>query len=562
MKPTLGGKLSLQLMFAFGLVACGGGSDSPEPAPAPAPAQAPAVPSAEALTAACPNLVGAAVPYGGTVRTAVFTAASPAPVTASSFPDHCLVRGAMNARTGVDGRPYALQFELRLPTAWNQKFYYQGGSGVDGTLFTAVGAYGAGGNTRNALLDGYAVVTTDSGHLSIPGVADGAYLFGADPQARLEYGNQQIPNVTAAAQTLINRFYGLSPSKSYFLACSNGGRQAMIAAQQYPELFDGIVAASPGFRLAQASIQALFQAQLTATVAPLGTNGLPDITQGLTTAEKATVQSQILASCDAQDGIADGIVSKMSSCNPDPMIWVCAAGQTTNCLSTAKATYFKRLMAGALTSTGGQIYSPWPYDPGMALQAGNPFFSIFAGEASHIYTSPPTITTDLLGYGLNSNVDTEFAKLFATSGIYSTPGVAFTNGESPNLDAFKARGGKLLMYNGTADLAFSIKDVEKYYKLLQSRYGAAPTADFARAFFVPGMGHCSGGAGGTDQFDAFGAMVNWVENGVAPDSMVATARAAAGVPWPGRTRPICAYPKEAIYNGTGDIELASSFTCK
>jgi pimeloyl-ACP methyl ester carboxylesterase len=560
MNLTLGRdvRVLIALMVAgAGLASCGGGDDSVATDTA-----APVLPSAAALTASCPNLLGVTVPGGGSVTTAVFTAATAAPVTASSFPDHCLTRGAINSRTGVDGRPYALGFELRLPLNWNSRFFYQGGSGVDGTLFTATGAYGGGGNTRNALLDGYAVITTDSGHLAVPGVADGAYLFAADPQARLEYGNAQIPLIVGAAQALISQYYGFKPVRSYFLGCSNGGRQAMIAAQQYPALFDGIVAASPGFRLAQASIQALFQAQLTATVAPLGSTGRPDITKGLTSDEQTTVSNRILATCDALDGATDGMVSKMSACHPDPATWVCAAGETTNCLTAAKADYVTKLIAGAKTSTGGTIYAPWPYDPGMALQAGNPFYSIFAGEASHIYTSPPTITADLLGYGLAANIDAEFAKLFTTSGIYTTPGVVFTNGDSPNMDAFKARGGKLLMYNGSADLAFSINDVEKYYKQVQTRYGTAATADFARAFFVPGMAHCSGGKYGTDQFDAFGAMVNWVEKGSAPDVIVSTARAAAGVAWPGRTRPLCAYPKEASYKGSGSIEDAANFTCQ
>jgi len=496
------------------------------------------------------------------VTTAVPVDATQVPVTSASFPEHCLVRGAMNARTGVDGRPYALQFELRLPTAWNSRLFYQGGSGVDGTLFTATGDYGGGGNTRNALLDGYAVVTTDSGHQAVAGVANGAFLFGADPQARLEYGNAQIPQVTGAARTVISRHYGSSPAKSYFVGCSNGGRQAMIAAQQYPALFDGIIAAAPGFRLAQASIQALYQAQLTAAVAPIGANGRPDITMGLTTAEQAVVRSRILSTCDALDGATDGMVGRPSLCRPDPATWACSATETSNCLSPVKADYVKKMFAGAKTAAGAPIYAEWPYDPGMAAQFSNPFFTIFAGEASHIYTSPPTITADLLGYGLAANVDAEYAKLFATSGIYTTPGVAFTNGESPNMDAYRARNGKLIIYNGTADLAFSIRDVESYYGQLQARYGATATADFARAFFVPGMGHCSGGSGGTDQFDAFGALVAWAERGTAPDSILSTARAAAGVPWPGRTRPLCAYPKEAVYRGTGSIEDAANFTCQ
>ncbi len=512
--------------------------------------------------AACTGLVGATV-TGGTVATAVFTEASTGTVTATSVPQHCLLRGAMNKRTGIDGKPYALQFELRLPLTWNKRFYYQGGSGVDGTLFTAVGQYTGGGNTRNALLDGYAVVTTDSGHIAETGVANGSFLFGADPQARYEYGDQQIPQVTAAGKTLVSKMYAATPDKSYFVGCSNGGRQAMIAAQRYPDLFDGIVAAAPGYRLTQASIQgSLYQAQIAATVAPLGTDGRPDVTQALTSTEQATVRSRILGACDALDGAVDGMVSKMSACNPDPLTWACKAGETENCLPLAKSVYVKKLFDGAKTSAGEQIYAPWPFDPGMAAQSANPFLTIFAGEASHIYTTPPTITADLLGYSLTGNIDAEYAKLSATTALFTRSGNAYTNAESPDMDAFKARGGKLIMFNGAADLAFSIKDVEAYYKKVQSRYGVTEAPSFARAFFVPGMAHCSGGTYGTDQFDAVGALVNWVEKGTAPDVIVSTARAGAGVAWPGRTRPLCAYPKEAIYKGSGSIEDAANFSCQ
>jgi feruloyl esterase len=550
---------ALLALASAGLVACSGGDGSSSAAN---PDQA--APSLSSMTFAerCVALAGSPV-QGGSVTLAEYTPASAGPVTANSVPNHCLVRGAMNQRTGVDGKPYKLQFELRLPESWNDRFYYQGGGGVDGILFTARGSYPGGGNTRNALLDGFAVVTTDSGHIAETGSANGAFLFAVDPQARLEYGHAQLPQVTGAAKILISKFYGKGPSKSYFAGCSNGGRQAMLAAQRFPELFDGIVAAAPGFRLTQAAVHgSVYQAQIAAAVAPLGKDGRPDITQTLTAVEKALVKSKILEACDALDGASDGMVFRMSACRLDPAAWACRPGETSNCLPSAKADYVRKFFAGAKTSGGEQIYAPWPFDPGMAEALSNPFFTIFAGELSHIYTSPPTVTADLLGYALNANLDTEFTKISAVTGIYTQSGNDFTNAESPNLDAFRARGGKLLMFNGGADFAFSNHDLENYYKKVQARYGPASAAETARVFFVPGMGHCSGGSNGVDQFDAFGAVTKWVEQGVAPDQMIATARQAAGVTWPGRTRPLCAYPKEAVYKGSGSIEDAANFTCQ
>lgn len=513
------------------------------------------------LRASCAKFANTDI-RNGKVTTAEFVPATLGRVNASSFPNHCLMRGAMNSRIGVDGQPYSLQFELRLPLAWNKRFFYQGGFYLDGTLFTATGQYTGGGNTRNALLDGYAVVTTDSGHSINPYMPNGLYAFGLDPQARLEYGFAQIPAVTDVAKRLLTRFYGAAADKSYFVGCSNGGRQAMVAAQKFPELFDGVIAAAPGFRLAQAAVNGLAQAQLTATVAPLGRDGRPDISKGLTEAEQAIVSHRILESCDAQDGARDGMVSKMSACNPDPRQWACGHGKSGNCLAPAKADFVKKLFDGGKLSDGRPIYAPWPYDPGMVAEFSNPFVWVFAGEASHIYGSPPTYTTDLLGYMLGANIDAEYARLFATSGIYTTAGVDFVNAESPDLDAFRKRNGKLMIYQGSADPGFSIKDVESYMKAVHNRYGAAQADGFARAYFIPGMDHCEGGKYGTDQFDALRAMVKWVEKGVAPDAFISRARAEAGVAWPGRTRPICTYPKEAIYMGSGSIEDARNFRCQ
>ncbi|WP_204429736.1 tannase/feruloyl esterase family alpha/beta hydrolase [Alloalcanivorax marinus] len=540
------GAISALAVAGMLLAGCGGSSSSDSTADAASP-----------FVKQCEALAGLPVD-GGSVTTATYTAASDGDPSSALWPDHCLVRGAMNERTGIDGKPYALRFEVRLPAEWNDRLYYQGGSGVDGTLFTAVGRYAGGGNTRNALIDGFAVVTTDSGHQTEAGVANGAFLFGADPQARDEYGDMQIPQVTAAARTVIERLYGSPDQYAYFVGCSNGGRQAMIAAQRYPDLFNGIIASAPGFRLAQASIQALYQAQLTAEVAPMGQGGAPDLSQGLTDQEKTVVRDRILDSCDAMDGLEDGMVNMVSACQLDPTEWACGQGESDNCLSPQKADYVAAMFAGAYTSDDQLIYAPWPFDPGMVAQFGNPFLGIFAGEASHIYTTPPTITEDLTGYALNADIDQEYQKLRATNGTFQRSGIDFTNGESPNLDAFRANGGKLIMLNGSADLAFSPLDMAAYYDEVEDRYGPA-TEDFLRAYVIPGMGHCSGGQA-TDQFDSFQALRQWAEQGNRPEAITATA--GDGTPWPGRTRPLCPYPSAAIYDGVGNPESAQSFRCE
>jgi feruloyl esterase len=187
--------------------------------------------------------------------------------------------------------------------------------------------------------------------------------------------------------------------------------------------------------------------------------------------------------------------------------------------------------------------------------------SLIAGALSYFFTTPPTPTTDLYGYMLGFNLDTDAAKIFATSAAFTQSASDVVDAKSDNVDAFRARGGKILFYHGGSDPIFSYRDTIAYQNRLVTRYGDAATANFSRLFLIPGMNHCSGGPA-TDKFDGLAALVDWVENGHAPDSMLATARATADVAWPNRTRPLCPYPKQARYKGTGSIEDAANFTCQ
>ncbi|WP_165799688.1 tannase/feruloyl esterase family alpha/beta hydrolase [Sphingomonas oleivorans] len=528
-----------------------------------APAKTVATPVAQS-EARCAEL-GAVRLQGGRVTSATFESAAAAKAgspEAPARPANCVVQGSINQRIGIDGRPYAIRFELRLPAAWSGRFYYQGGAGVDGVVPPADGVYPSGEHGQSALLSGMAVVTTDSGHEAVSGVGNGAFLFGADPQARDEYGDQQLPLVTDAAKRLIAQYYGRAPEWSYFYGCSNGGRQAMAAAQKWPYLFDGIIACSPGFRLAQASIQgSIVRAQLAATIAPKKADGTPDISHALTAAQQDVIKALILRSCDALDGVADGMVSHPSQCRVEPLKWVCAADQSQNCLSPEVARYVRAFLAGGTLRDGRVIYSSIPADPQIVQYMGSEpemYVGLFAGEASHVYTTPPTMTPDLIGYALKADADTEYRKLFASSAVFTRSGADFTNADSPNMDAFQRHGGKIIIYSGSADWAFPSPDVEAYYQSVQKRYGKAGTDSFARLYIVPGMLH-GPSPYATDRFDVMGAMIDWVERGAAPDTLLA--KAAPDAAWPGRTRPLCAFPKESTYNGSGSIEQATSFHC-
>jgi len=213
---------------------------------------------AQDFKAACEAL-STGVSAAGHVTEATFIPAGPvallppAPAGATTpAPDHCLIRGKLNERTGIDGKPYAIGYEVRIPASWNGKFIFQGGGGVDGVLRLALGVIGSGTPQPNGLSAGYASASTDAGHLEEPGPI-GPYLFGLDPQARADKGYSSIPPVATAAKALITKVQGRAPARSYFVGCSNGGRQSMVATQRYPDMFDGVIAAAPAYRVPRAA---------------------------------------------------------------------------------------------------------------------------------------------------------------------------------------------------------------------------------------------------------------------------------------------------------------------
>lgn len=521
--------------------------------------------------------LGAFPVMGGHVTQTHFSAAEPAlagngKADHPARPENCVVSGTINPRQGIDGRTYGIRFELRLPTLWRGRFYYGGGGGVDGFLPAADGTYPSGDGQHSALGDGMAVVVTDSGHEIDATRANGAFLFGADPQARDEYGDQQLPLVADAAKRLIAAYYGSPARYSYFYGCSNGGRQAMVAAQRLPDLFDGIIACSPGFRLAEASILGgIIRPQLAATIAPRKADGSPDLGHPLDAATMARIRTAILADCDDLDGARDGIVGHPAQCRFDPANWACSrpdgkrrndAVNARTCLDDRVVRYVSSFLDGGRLKDGTRIYTSVPADPaGVEYMGAEPeaYFALFAGEASHVYTTPPTITPDLLGYALHADPATEYRKLSAQDATFRRSGMALTNATSPDMDAFQRHGGKILFYNGTADWAFPTPDLEAYYARVGQRYGAEKAASFTRLYIVPGMlhGHSREAA---DQFDAMGALVDWVEQGKAPGTLAASTRRESV--WPGRARPLCVYPAQVTYTGAGSIEKASSFTCR
>lgn len=532
-----------------------------------------------ALVGACEELAARAAALPATVITASTTvAAGTLAIAGTPVAEHCRVTGRMNERISpVDGKTYAIGFEMRLPKAWNGRFFHQGNGGIDGSVVTATGSAG-GGPLSHALAQGFAVLSSDAGHSN----AQGGPAFGLDPQARLDYGYQAVGTLTPMARQLIALAYGRGPDRAYFGGCSNGGRHTMVAAARYAKDYDGFLAGAPGYNLPLAALANIFGAQRYATVATADPSTPAGLETAFTAAERRTVAAAVLARCDAIDGARDGLVQDTAACQRafdlQRDVPTCGGARDGSCLSTAQKLALAPIFRGATTSNGRRFYAGFPFDSGLGA-GGIPFWEFTAplvldsGAVGTIFKVPPSTAALSNGaaFSLGLDIDQALAELYATNATYTEAAMSFmTPPDASDLSTLRRRGAKIMVYHGVSDPIFSVSDTEAWYRRL-GRDSGGDAEDFARLYRVPGMGHCSGGPA-TDQADFLGPLVAWVEKGKAPGAIVATARGAGNpggvnpeVPadWaPNRTRPLCAYPTVARYKGYGDVESASSWKCR
>lgn len=470
------------------------------------------------------------------------------------LPAHCLLRGRLDERVGTDGERYHTGFELRLPAQANGRLLYQGGGGNDGVLNMAVGRNtGALGWADNALLRGFAAVSTDAGHQSP------APLFGLDPQARVEHAWRAHWRTATTARQLHQRLYGALPHHSYFIGCSGGGRQGMMFTQRFPELFDGVIAQAPAMRVAQgATVAAAWTVQRFLDVAPTGPDGRKVLAQAFSDAQLQRVAREVLDRCDAADGLADGLVSDTALCRVNQQRLVCPAGGE-GCLSAEQARALAAMMAGPVNRDGGRLYVGWPWDPGLAAPGwrqwtlgssttGDPnarHVTLMSGALGFEFVTPPDPSLTVM----NLDFDRDPLRMEAFHRVYDTA-------DDVLLKGFQQRGGKLMLIHGMADPIFSALESADYQQRVNAAHGDAVASKFVRTFLVPGMNHCGGGPA-TDAFDGLSALVDWVEAGRAPDRLLARGTTAL----PGVERPLCPYPRIARYKG-GDPNVAASFECR
>ena len=449
------------------------------------------------------------------------------------LPAYCRVEGVINRRTGVGGEEFGINFALAMPEKWNGGFLMQGGGGGNGTVQAPLGLNAAGDTA--GLMRGFAVVSTDTGHKSHRGAFD--FEFMKDQQAYLDFAYLANAEVAQLAKQIIAQHYGKAAAHSYFSGCSTGGREGMILSQRYPTVFDGIISGDPAMRTGLSNlaigrwIPVMFN-----QIAPRDASGKPIITQAITDSDRKLIMDALMNRCDAKDGIADGMISDPLACDFDPEMLACKTKKSGPCLALEKAEAIKKAITGPKTTNGTQVYPGFLYDSGITASA--PIRGLLS-PGPGIFGPAPTDMT----------IDVDKAALAGVQPLVDSM--------STNLTTFSARGGKLIFYHGDSDPWFSPLDTFEYYKgMAEANGGLEAVSKWSQFYFVPGMGHCGGGQA-LDQFDLLGAMVNWVEKGVMPASVIAT-----GKSFPGRSRPMCAYPKHAHYKGQGDTEDARNFECR
>lgn len=481
---------------------------------------------------ACASLVGLQLPNSDMKITKAEVVAA-----ANGTPAYCRADGMIGAHQGPDGKSYGLGFAIALPDNWSGRFMMQGGGGLNGALRPPTGAVASG--DRSALQRGFAVISTDGGHVATGGGFDDSFM--KDQQAGLDFAFNAVPTVSSVGKQITAAYYGRPASRSYFAGCSTGGREGMEAVERYPFMFDGVLTGAPAMMTGHSNLALKWAAVAFNTAAPKDKSGKPGPL--LSAADRKLVMDGLLKACDELDGVKDGMVFATRACRFDPMALACKGKKTEACLSPAQARAIKTAFSGPVTRSGRQVYSSFPYDTGNAVERGLPGFLLNGiGGPVGPRTPPMSIDVEADEAVVNANASQQLVDTWNWT----------------NLSSFYGHGGKQVFFHGMSDPWFSANATAAYYERLgKDNGGPDKVAQSSRLFLVPGMGHCGGGPATLDRFDLLGPLIAWVEEGKAPDAVTATGQSFAG-----RSRPLCAFPTHAHYKGQGDAEQASSFDCR
>jgi len=483
--------------------------------------------------APCTDLPGAR--FGSEVK---IDSATLVPATAK-LPEHCDVRGTIWPEN---------QFALKLPAAWNKRLYMVGNGGTAGVIsFAAV---------DNGVRLGYAAVSTNTGHdAAKEPLATFARRGPDNPNAdrkALDFGYLAVHETAVLAKKIIQAYYGEAARYSYWVGCSTGGRQGFSEAQRYPDDFDGLVIGAPAISITGLNMRMMWNAQA-------GRGRIP--------AEKLPLlASAVYKKCDKLDGLEDGLIDDPRQCKIDPAHDLPACPESedgASCFSATQIEALTKIYGGAKNSAGKQLFPG--QIPGAEISAlSGAARTLKSGWEGYIVGADelplPRAESSLKFMLLDPspapewnyksfNFDTDPAKIPANAHKI--------NATNPDLSALKRRGGKIIHYHGWADTAVIPQLSTQYYESVVEKIGGKETREFYKLYMVPGMFHCSGGVG-CSTVDWFSPLVDWVEKGAAPQTLIGK-RVEGGETK--RTRPICPYPEVARFKGAGSIDDAANFSC-
>jgi feruloyl esterase len=485
--------------------------------------------TAPAFAASCESLASLAFP-----NTAITTAQVVAPgafvppggpgkgKAANAYkdlPEFCRVTATLKPSSDSD-----IKVEFWLPTSnWNRKLQSVGNGGWAGVI-----SYSA---LADAVKAGYAGASTDTGHVG----GSGSFAL-QHPEQLIDFSWRSEHEMTLKAKAVILAFYGSAPRLSYWNGCSTGGRQGLKDAQKFPGDYDGIIAGAPANRTALA-LWAAFAV-------------LKDPASYIPAAKYPVIHQAVLAACDLRDGVKDGLIEDPTRCKFDPKVLLCKNGDGPSCLTAPQVEAARKLYSAATNPRTGQELFP-SVSPGSELNWG----VLAAGP------DPSAPIFDHYKYVVFKNPAWDWKTFDFDKGIAlaEQPENAAMNATDPNLQPFFAHNGKLLIYHGWADTNIAPLNTIKYYKsVMDTLGGTSKTSNNVRLFMEPGMGHCGGGEG-PNVFDKVGTLEQWVEQGKAPEKIIASHSTAGKVD---RTRPLCPYPQVSKYKGAGSIDEASNFACQ
>ena len=439
------------------------------------------------------------------------------PPDLSDLPQFCRITATSRPTADSD-----IKIEVWLPTnTWNGKFKADGNGGWTGSISASTLADG--------VRRGYAQAMTDTGH------EGGSASFAMNhPEKLIDFGYRSIYEMAVTGQMLTEEFYESPIRYSYFNGCSAGGRQALQAANMYPELFDGVVAGSPGAYWTGRALQSVW----------IGQASHASETSMIPSEKFPAIHAAVLKACDTIDGAEDGIIDDPRNCHFDPGMLECEGADMNDCLTPAQIATARKIYADVTNPRTGTVYFPGD-EPGSEL-----------GWRTMAGANPFGPGLDLFRYLVYNDPDWDYKTFDFDKGAEAAldadrPADVFR----ADLSDFYKKGGKVVQYHGWADPQIAPRSSVMFYDTQVRHSDLATVRDSHRLFMVPGMAHCGGGEG-TSQFDMIHALEQWVEDGQAPDSVPATRES------DGRTRPLCAYPEVAKYKGTGSVDQAENFSCQ